>query len=53
MCDSCMPPTLTIASQKYKHVEKVIIKTPLISKLSESKLFGVLLGKKSKGVITV
>lgn len=48
-----MAPTLTIASQKYTHVSKVIIKTTAIYRIADAKLFGILLGRIKDDIVVV
>ncbi len=52
-CDSCMAPTLTVATQKYAHVSKVVIKTTAIYRIVDAKVFGILLGRVYNDVVVV
>lgn len=44
-CDSCMAPTLTVGTQKYAHVGRVVVRTTAVYRIVEANLFGILLGQ--------
>lgn len=48
-----MAPTLTIASQKYTHVSKVVIRTTSIYRIVDAKMFGILLGRVKDDIVTI
>jgi hypothetical protein len=48
-----MAPTLTVATQKYAHVSKVVIKTTAIYRIVDAKVFGILLGRVYNDVVVV
>jgi hypothetical protein len=52
-CDACMAPTLTVGTQKYAHVSRVIIKTTSIYRIMDAKVFGILLGRVKDDVVIV
>jgi hypothetical protein len=45
LCESCMPPTLTVAAQKYAHLSRVVVRTREVYRVVESRCVGVLLGR--------
>ena len=48
-----MAPTISIGKQIYTHVQKVIIRTTAIYKITESNLIGILLGREENGTLYV
>ena len=52
-CDACMAPTLSVQKQSYSHIRKVVVQTTSIHKITETKLFGVLLGTISGDTVYV
>jgi hypothetical protein len=48
-----MAPTITISSQKYAHVSRVVIKTTSIYRITDSNMFGILLGRVHNDVVIV
>lgn len=49
-CDSCMPPTVSIYKQPYTHIKNVVVRTTAIYKITETNLFGILLGSKEDNI---
>lgn len=52
-CDSCMAPTISLKEQNYTHVNKVVIRTTAIYRVTESSRIGILLGREEKGEVFV
>lgn len=48
-----MAPTLTVGTQKYAHVFRVVIKTTSIYRIMDARVFGILLGRVIDDVVII
>jgi hypothetical protein len=48
-----MPPTITVAPQKYAHLSRVVVRTKEVYRVVDTKCVGVLLGRILDDVVFV